>query len=112
MRELFSISASLHKFDALDIHQSLLTSFSHLLGSAICRVYGQLVSKHLSDKVNLQLLFDVNFLIKIFEGSWALDVADFPKKLDLKRQMQSLLSSFRAKVLLFLILNCRSIRLI
>lgn len=98
MKALFQVSESIQKMGAHDLDRSLLIMFSYLIGKSLCKVYGNLLSKTVPDKVNLQLLFDVYFIMKIFEGTWSLDSNELSEKLELKRSFQSLLQSFKAKV--------------
>jgi hypothetical protein len=98
MKNLFHVSESVQRIGAYDLDRSLLILLSFWLGRSLCKIYESLLPKSMPDKVNVQLLFDVYFIMKIFEGTWSLDSSEFAEKLEFKRQYQSLLTSFKSKV--------------
>ncbi len=103
MKKLFQVSETVHKMGVYDLDRSLLILFSSLMGKSLCKSYDVLLSKPMSDKVNLQLLFDVYFVQRIFEGTWSLDASEYPEKLEFKRMFQSLIGSYKAKVNIFIL---------
>ena len=99
MKQLFHVCANLHRMGAHDMDRSLLIMISYLMGASVCKIYENLAEKKLPENIILQILFDVYFLIKVFQGTWSLDVADFPQKLEFKRNFQSLAMKYKAKVI-------------
>jgi hypothetical protein len=98
MKKLFQVSESVQRMGAHDLDRSLLIVLSFSLGKSLCKIYESLLPKSMPDKVTVQLLFDVYFIMKIFEGTWSLDSSEFAEKYEFKRRFQSLLASYKAKV--------------